>query len=234
MVYLKKLKFRHFKIKKESQTLNKTLPIYSKYNNNYINYPLAFNYDGYYGYKNITEFTNILQTISENINIRGIYLNYNNFNTEYFKIIYKILKHNTTITHIYLCKNNLSTSFSYLSKLLITNTSITLLDLGKTSINDEGVKLICQALNYNNTLIALFMNNNDITDKGVEHICQLLKINKTIQKLILSCNKITNKGANNINNVLKLNGTIEYYIFDSDVSDICERNRYRECLIYSL
>ena len=46
------------------------------------------------------------------------------------------------------------------------------LDLSKNNLDDECVKLICDALEYNNTLMKLDLSNNKITTQGEKYILE--------------------------------------------------------------
>nr|DBA14143.1 TPA: hypothetical protein GDO54_005154 [Pyxicephalus adspersus] len=84
-------------------------------------------------------------------------------------------------------------------KLISDDFMFSHISLRNNKINDEGARLISQALQSlkmtNKNLASLVLSYNHITDEGANHIAQALRFNRSLLSLNLSSNQIGDKGA---------------------------------------
>lgn len=103
----------------------------------------------------------------------------------------------TTVTKDFIL--SLSFQFSSLEGLAITD----------SSINDEGVIALAQALKNNETITGLYLENNpDITSASAPSLAKLLRTNKTLHVLSLSDTSIDTDGAMALAESLRANKTL--------------------------
>ncbi|CAF4394303.1 unnamed protein product [Rotaria sp. Silwood2] len=76
-------------------------------------------------------------------------------------------------------------------------------------IDDEGVRLIAEALANNESIHTLKLNTNSITDMGAAYLAEILNENKTITVLELNSNKIQDKGIENLADIIIKNKTLK-------------------------
>lgn len=99
----------------------------------------------------------------------------------------------------------------------IKSNKVTSLDLSYNDIDDNGAKLIADALKINTSLDWLILSNNKIRDKGAIAIADALKIHEFLTKLDVSCNDIRENGAKAIAAALKINKSlVSLNIWDDD------------------
>ncbi|KAM5129864.1 leucine-rich repeat-containing protein 71 isoform 2-T2 [Mantella aurantiaca] len=91
-------------------------------------------------------------------------------------------------------------------KLISDDSLFSHISLRNNKINDEGSRLISQALQSlkmtNKNLVSLVLSYNHITDEGVGHIAQALRFNRSLLSLNLSSNEIGDGGAQALAEVL--------------------------------
>ncbi|WP_425364659.1 hypothetical protein [Candidatus Tisiphia endosymbiont of Mystacides longicornis] len=117
------------------------------------------------------------------------------------------------------------------------------IDLYKSGIGNEEVKLLLQALEkYNNTVTEIDLDGNRITNEGAGLIAHFLEENSSVTYIDLSNNKIGDEGARLILKAIRKNNTltkinlhnnktlstnkIDYSIQES-IDKILEKNRVR-------
>ncbi|XP_074079275.1 leucine-rich repeat-containing protein 71 isoform X2 [Macrotis lagotis] len=92
-------------------------------------------------------------------------------------------------------------------RLMIPESTITHLSLRNNNINDQGAKLLGQALSTlrtcNRTLVSLNLGYNHIGDEGAGYIADGLRLNRSLLWLSLAHNRIEDKGALKIAEVLQ-------------------------------
>ena len=106
-----------------------------------------------------------------------------------------------------------SNSIADLSNALLSfNNTIEELELWKSSLPPNSLRMIVNALSLNTTLKTLVLRGDkNITDEDLPHICRILTSNKTLKRLYLnSCPNITNFGEQKISKVLHNNTTLSY------------------------
>ena len=86
---------------------------------------------------------------------------------------------------------NLQNYINELVKFIKSNHTIKSLSFIISGINDEDLKLLCEAIKENDTINSLYLNGND-KFHNIEPICDLIQINKNITTLyfdsVFKCN----------------------------------------------
>jgi hypothetical protein len=83
------------------------------------------------------------------------------------------------------------------------------LDLSGNNIDDDGAKMIANALIYNNSLKTLYMSSNNIANDGAKAMADALKGNHSLESLILGSNNVCDDGAKAIAGALKVNHSLK-------------------------
>ncbi|XP_063264372.1 leucine-rich repeat-containing protein 34 isoform X2 [Prinia subflava] len=83
----------------------------------------------------------------------------------------------------------------HIARMLISNSSLVELHLGKHEMKNFGVERLCEALYRNSSLRYLDLSCNNITCDGAKVLGELLKRNKTLRILDLGANRIEDVGA---------------------------------------
>jgi Ran GTPase-activating protein (RanGAP) involved in mRNA processing and transport len=84
-------------------------------------------------------------------------------------------------------------------------------------LGDKGTKYITKQLMTNTTVRVLYLNNNGIGDEGARFIGEAIKHNTSITELYLIKNNIGNVGARHITDALKHNTTITVVDLDQNL-----------------
>lgn len=87
------------------------------------------------------------------------------------------------------------TAVNELSMILRRQSNIRTLHLNNTYIGPEEVKVICDALSYNNSIETLDLSGNNFNLQCIVHISNFLRINASLTSLDLGCNNIGDEGA---------------------------------------
>uniref|UniRef100_UPI00398F0411 leucine-rich repeat-containing protein 74A n=1 Tax=Pristiophorus japonicus TaxID=55135 RepID=UPI00398F0411 len=82
-----------------------------------------------------------------------------------------------------------------LSIALVTNTSVTILELEHDGINAEGVQYLMEMLAENCFIQTLNLSNNELRTWGVEVLCRMLPLNISLKCINLAGNKLLNNDA---------------------------------------
>ena len=115
------------------------------------------------------------------------------------------------------------------SSQLSTNESLTFLALTTGSICDNGVIVLAESLQYNETLQYLYLNDNpDITSNSAESLAELLLTKKTLSCLDLLCTNIDTDGVMILMESLKTNNTLKELWLDEQHEAICATLPYYE------
>jgi len=93
-------------------------------------------------------------------------------------------------------------------RVLETNTTLTSLNLHRSSIRDKGLQALSEAFKTDSSLISLNLQSNHIGDKGVVALSEILKTNSTLTSLDLQYNTIASKGALALAEALRVNCTL--------------------------
>lgn len=118
-----------------------------------------------------------------------------------------------------------------LCDMLLTNNSITELNLEKCNIGSDCLKSISIVLKTNSTLTSLNLSNNsEINYKktGMQLLCRSLKINNSLTSLNLSNNSIRDDYIKMISEMLKINTTIcelnleRNFLYKESYQSICD------------
>lgn len=87
-------------------------------------------------------------------------------------------------------------------------TCLTIQSDGERVIDDTSLQLLCLALLSNNTVSKLDLSNNQITSRGMEYLADLLQSNTTIQHINLAVNRINDEGAKMLTKCLETNNSV--------------------------
>ena len=95
-----------------------------------------------------------------------------------------------------------------LADALQQNRTLTSLNLAGNQIGDEGAKALAEALTQNRTLTSLSLGANNIGAEGVKALADALKQNRTLTNLDLGANNIGAEGAKEMAGALQQNRTL--------------------------
>jgi Ran GTPase-activating protein (RanGAP) involved in mRNA processing and transport len=105
------------------------------------------------------------------------------------------LQNNSTLKQLYLFDYTLTPDMvKDVSRVLIVNCSLTLLDISENPIGDDGVTHLAEALKQNKTLVGLNISHCGITDAGVAPLAEALQINNSLRWLNVDGNNLTENG----------------------------------------
>lgn len=114
------------------------------------------------------------------------------------------------IKELRLYDNSLSRStVSAIAKALITNHSLTHLQISANKIDDETCRIIANCLEQNSGLRMLSLRENHISDQGARHIAAALGNNRTLIDLSVRGNSIGNHGITALVTALTQNMTLQ-------------------------
>eukprot|EP00494_Astrolonche_serrata_P031327 UN31596 len=125
------------------------------------------------------------------------YIAGNDFTKRGIEEVCKVLQNDNIVKMLWLKRNPLLPGGCLpLSKMLMVNTTLSVLDLVNTGILDEGTETITTALKDNKTLRHLYLGTNGITVKGAKCIADYIAGGYCfLYSLYLSCNRLMNKGS---------------------------------------
>ena len=92
-----------------------------------------------------------------------------------------------------------------IANALIDNNSLKTLYLSSNNIASDGAKAIADAIKGNHCLESLILGSNNICDDGAKAIADTIKVNHSLKRLDLRDNKIDDNGAKDITDALKVN-----------------------------
>ena len=84
------------------------------------------------------------------------------------------------------------------------------LNLNRNEINDDGVKILAEALKKNKSLESLHLSNNIIKDDGAAALAAALQSNSMLKALDLDSNRIGDDGVATLAGALQSNATLIY------------------------
>lgn len=144
-----------------------------------------------------------------------------------------ILKKNSSITKLdlggnYIYKNDIK----FLWKSLLTNTTLTFLDLynnkiGKELDEDNLIKNITlgDVLKTNSSLTELYLGSNKLNNNDIKDIFEGLKVNTSLISLDLYNNEFDDEGVNYIIDTLKINTTLTFLnLEENKISDTAKQS----------
>ena len=133
------------------------------------------------------------------------------------RVLSDYIQINCKVTEINLpnCLTDNIIAVSTISSCLKSNSTLYKLNLSNNQINDDGVKILVEALTVHATLRKLDMSHNAISDDGVLFISEFLESNKLLLELSLAKNIITDKGAKTLAEALQMNTTLN----ELDIAD---------------
>lgn len=127
-----------------------------------------------------------------------------------------VLKNNVSLTKIDLGNNYIyKNDVNYLWKALLSNTTLTSLNLDNNKIGEEIEEddlieniTLGDVLKVNSILTEISLSWNYLNNDDIKDICEGLRANTSLNSLSLSNNEIDDEGINYINEVLKVNKTL--------------------------
>eukprot|EP01012_Entosiphon_sulcatum_P022805 TRINITY_DN2778_c0_g1_i1.p1 TRINITY_DN2778_c0_g1~~TRINITY_DN2778_c0_g1_i1.p1 ORF type:complete len:694 (-),score=121.13 TRINITY_DN2778_c0_g1_i1:38-2119(-) len=102
----------------------------------------------------------------------------------------------------------------FLAKGLVSNWSLTSLELRKQELGADGAALIGQALKQNRALRHLGLGRNKLCNEGCISIVEALHLNQTLEYLDMEWNEIRDDGAVAIGAMLKRNNSLQSLILE--------------------
>lgn len=107
------------------------------------------------------------------------------------------LQYNKNVKILNLTDNFLNDDACFhLGEMLISNSTLTELNLTGCRLGHTGVKQLCAGLHFNRGLQVLNLNKNQIGDMGLEHLSAAIFRGFNVKEISLSYNSITGKSAN--------------------------------------
>eukprot|EP01080_Neovahlkampfia_damariscottae_P011222 gene11222-4044_t len=148
--------------------------------------------------------------ISNDHMLTKLILDFNPLGVESANLIQEILEKNTTLVLLSIARTNMNDeAIEYISKGLKKNVSLTQIDLQRNQIGDYGVSLLADILNENQTLYHIGLRRNIIEDLGAISLSKALSKNVSIGVLDLAYNNISGIGISAIGKALKTNFTLQ-------------------------
>ena len=110
-----------------------------------------------------------------------------------------------------------------LSRVIINNKTLKILDLSNCDITDKGVQSICEGVAKNQTLTMLAVSNNlQITSASTSAIVKLIETTKSLKILYLRNTSLNNDDIMRISTVLTKNTTIQQLVLSEQHEKLCE------------
>ena len=118
-------------------------------------------------------------------------LNYANcVNSDDIIVLANAIKHNKTMTKISIKKGTKkidNTTLSTLVDAIKMSSSLTSVDFSGCGLNENGIKILCDAVKYSNTIIKLDISKNYFLDEvAIDAIADMLSHNKIVRHLDIS------------------------------------------------
>uniref|UniRef100_A0A4W4FFK8 NACHT domain-containing protein n=1 Tax=Electrophorus electricus TaxID=8005 RepID=A0A4W4FFK8_ELEEL len=95
-----------------------------------------------------------------------------------------------------------------LSRSLLVNRTLTILDLHGNNIGTRGAKTLAEALKMNQVITSLNLQSNHIEDEGARALADVLQSNRKLATLNVSSNQLGNQGALFLAQALVVNHTL--------------------------
>ncbi|MBN9230889.1 MAG: hypothetical protein J0I93_08555 [Legionella sp.] len=153
----------------------------------------------------INRLSTALQTSTSLTQLRFVDSNLGNAE---MKELGNLLQKNTSIATLEI-RSNAITDLQDLADALVTNTSLTNLDLGFNKFGCAGAQYLAESLKMNAHLIHLDLSSTEIEDTGLFLLSEALKENRTLRTLDLWNCKITTQGVMKLAEALAVNTTLK-------------------------
>ena len=125
-------------------------------------------------------------------------------------IISNGLKFNRNVIEVSLCNCQINNEgVKVLLQAVEASATLQNLDISINAIFNVGVLYISDFLNINNTLCKLNLSGNVIKDEGTEKLSEAIQVNTTLQNLNISRNIITDEGAKKLAEAIQVNKTLQ-------------------------
>jgi hypothetical protein len=117
------------------------------------------------------------------------------------------------LTLIDLNRNNIGDDgATALAKALLVNESLTSISLDDNKISNQGATALAKALHANKSLTMIDLDRNKISDEGATALAEALQVNESLTKLYLTGNNIGDKGATALAEALQVNTSLQELI----------------------
>ncbi|XP_066539209.1 NLR family CARD domain-containing protein 3 [Hoplias malabaricus] len=96
-----------------------------------------------------------------------------------------------------------------LSRALLVNRTLTVLDLHGNNIGTKGAKILAEALRMNQVIVSLNLQSNLVEDEGARALAEVLQCNRKLTSLNVQKNSVGPDGVKRIADALKKNQTLQ-------------------------
>jgi Ran GTPase-activating protein (RanGAP) involved in mRNA processing and transport len=120
----------------------------------------------------------------------------------------KLSTNNHSLRALYLGQTDMTDlGVKYLTKMLKTNETLTLLGLSNNAISDKGVQLLSKVLKSPNTTLqwVILSENNSITDSSVEYLCDIIEHHPALLSLWVSKCQLSDMGKTRLRKAAQSN-----------------------------
>ncbi|EPY19555.1 hypothetical protein STCU_09392 [Strigomonas culicis] len=155
----------------------------------------------------------LLKSIATSTTVTRLNISSNEIGPDGAALVQKALARNTYITHLNLSMNELGPSgAASLAELLAVPTcAVQTLLLYGNYLGDDGVRMLCEAIQGNKEVKRFTLGNNNVTDNCAAAIAAMLEANRTLEELDLRLNAFTVGGMKRLcKNGLEQNSTLSY------------------------
>ncbi|KAA0705019.1 NLR family CARD domain-containing protein 3 CARD15-like protein [Triplophysa tibetana] len=141
------------------------------------------------------------------------------------------------IQNLSLADNSISSKgVKPLSRALLVNRTLTVLDLRGNNIGAKGAKTLCEALKINQFLVSVNMSSNQLGDVGIVVLAQAIKVNHILHTLSLQSSSVSDRGIKALSLALQSNRALsslnlrENSIGVAGAKDIAKALKVNSCL----
>lgn len=129
--------------------------------------------------------------------LRGLQISkYNSISIDGYTSLHNMLLANKYLKYLWLYKSNIDNiCLKILCEPLITNTSLTELNLQNCKFGSNGCKIVCDMLKKNKSIKRIYLNDNLLNDCDCKIIKDMLYCNNNLKVLSLYDNHISDKGC---------------------------------------
>ena len=149
----------------------------------------------------------LLLTFGSHLDIEALHFHGNV--PRYFVSFCEALTVNTTLTHLNLGKSTIGASGAgSLSDAIKVNTVLTNLDLSRNNIGDSGTGFLSDAIKVNTSLTNLNLSRTKIGASGAASLSDAIVVNAALTNLNLCRNMIGDSGAGSLSDVIRVNAAL--------------------------
>jgi Ran GTPase-activating protein (RanGAP) involved in mRNA processing and transport len=154
------------------------------------------------------------------------------FDEEGFTYLCSCLKEHKTLKTIRFPGDGLNAELiELLCEALVTNISITCVDLSFNTIDETGARSIAKLITENSKIQTLILSNCNIENDGAKWINDALKVNARISKLNLDGNKISTSALQYIDSLVKMGRERVVCLHDGTDAQLFSEYKYLTIMI---